>query len=87
LNLTTGVILFCLDAQHKAHQWIFWAKLASIALMTFDISPVVHSIAASHLSTYLRTLKWIWPLCETIHFIGLAMLVGIAGFFDGWARA
>jgi hypothetical protein len=32
LNLVTGVILFCLDATHKAHQWIFWAKLASIAL-------------------------------------------------------
>jgi hypothetical protein len=32
LNLVTGVILFCLDAQHKTHQWIFWAKLLSIAL-------------------------------------------------------
>jgi hypothetical protein len=25
---------------------------------------------------------WLWPLCETLHFIGLSLLVGIAGFFD-----
>src|SRR6266550_5982939 len=25
---------------------------------------------------------WIWPLCETIHFIGLTLVIGIAGFFD-----
>jgi hypothetical protein len=32
LNLWTGVILFCLDAGHKAHQWVFWAKIVAIAL-------------------------------------------------------
>jgi hypothetical protein len=25
---------------------------------------------------------WIWPLCETLHFVGLALIIGIAGFFD-----
>jgi hypothetical protein len=25
---------------------------------------------------------WVWPLCETLHFVGLAMIIGIAGFFD-----
>ena len=25
---------------------------------------------------------WLWPTCETLHFIGLAMLVGAAGLFD-----
>jgi len=25
---------------------------------------------------------WVWPLCETIHFIGLSLVVGVAGFFD-----
>jgi hypothetical protein len=25
---------------------------------------------------------WIWPLCETLHFVGLCMLVGIAGGLD-----
>ena len=26
--------------------------------------------------------RWIWPLCEIIHFIGLTLVIGIAGFFD-----
>jgi hypothetical protein len=30
LNLATGIILFCLDADQKAHQWIFYAKLGSV---------------------------------------------------------
>jgi hypothetical protein len=25
---------------------------------------------------------WIWPACETLHFIGLALIIGIVGFFD-----
>lgn len=27
-------------------------------------------------------LPWTWPLCETFHFIGLCLLVGIVGCFD-----
>ena len=26
--------------------------------------------------------KWGWPLCETLHFLGLSMLVGTIGLFD-----
>ena len=25
---------------------------------------------------------WLWPACETVHFVGLAMLVGIVGMLD-----
>jgi len=27
-------------------------------------------------------LPWLWPLCETLHFVGMAMLIGIIGLFD-----
>ena len=27
-------------------------------------------------------LPWAWPLCETLHFIGLSLLIGIVGMFD-----
>ena len=27
-------------------------------------------------------VSWLWPTCETIHFAGLAMLLGVAGMFD-----
>ncbi len=34
---------------------------------------------------------WAWPLCETMHFVGIILLVGIVGMFDlrllGFARA
>jgi hypothetical protein len=34
------------------------------------------------LSAFITSYPWIWPACETLHFIGLAMVVGITGFFD-----
>ena len=37
------------------------------------------SLAISHAMT---DLPWLWPLCETLHFVGLALLVGAAGMFD-----
>jgi hypothetical protein len=27
-------------------------------------------------------VRWLWPMCETLHFAGLALLLGIAGMFD-----
>ncbi|OFW22588.1 MAG: hypothetical protein A3H97_23935 [Acidobacteria bacterium RIFCSPLOWO2_02_FULL_65_29] len=27
-------------------------------------------------------VQWLWPLCEGLHFAGLALLVGVAGMFD-----
>lgn len=30
----------------------------------------------------LQEYKWGWPMCETFHFIGLSLLVGIVGMFD-----
>jgi hypothetical protein len=27
-------------------------------------------------------VAWLWPVCETIHFAGLALLIGVAGLFD-----
>lgn len=29
----------------------------------------------------MRT-KWAWPICETLHFLGLSMLIGAVGIFD-----
>ena len=27
-------------------------------------------------------VPWIWPACETLHFIGMALLIGIVGLID-----
>lgn len=34
------------------------------------------------LSQEIVYLTWLWPLCETLHFVGLALVIGIVGFFD-----
>jgi hypothetical protein len=27
-------------------------------------------------------VAWLWPVCETLHFAGLALLIGVVGMFD-----
>jgi hypothetical protein len=39
-------------------------------------------LEATPLSRALFDVTWLWPLCESLHFIGLAVLVGGAGFLD-----
>src|SRR4030095_352882 len=31
---------------------------------------------------FQHQVAWLWPTCETIHFAGLALLLGVAGMFD-----
>ena len=39
----------------------------------------------------MRTSKWAWAICESLHFTGMSVLVGVIGLFDlrllGFARA
>lgn len=39
-------------------------------------------LAATWISSHMRDLKWMWPTCETLHFVGLSLLIGGAGVFD-----
>ena len=39
-------------------------------------------VEGTWLSSTMRDTTWLWPLCESIHFIGLALLIGGAGYFD-----
>src|SRR5262252_4747176 len=34
------------------------------------------------LSQAIVASRVIWPVCEIVHFIGLSLVVGVAGFFD-----
>ena len=29
-----------------------------------------------------QQVAWLWPVCETLHFAGLALLIGVVGMFD-----
>ena len=39
-------------------------------------------LQATPLSQAIVAQLWVWPAAETIHFIGLALIIGIVGFFD-----
>ena len=34
------------------------------------------------LASIVSTIPWVWPTLETLHFIGMSMLVGAIGLFD-----
>lgn len=52
--------------------------------------PLYLWIRSTPISWVMNNIPWAWPLCESMHFIGLSMLVGTVGFFDlrllGFAR-
>ena len=39
-------------------------------------------LRGTSISQAIRVAPWLWPLCEILHFFGLSLLIGIAGFFD-----
>jgi hypothetical protein len=41
-----------------------------------------HWMSSTTIGQQMLLQPWLWPACETLHFVGLAMLVGAAGVFD-----
>jgi hypothetical protein len=39
-------------------------------------------LESTRLSRGIVEYRVIWPLCEIVHFIGLTLVIGMAGFFD-----
>jgi hypothetical protein len=46
------------------------------------MNTMVAWLESTSLSRAIVHYRWIWPLCEVVHFIGLTLVIGIAGFFD-----
>ena len=46
----------------------------------------VHSLqrwlVTTHVSYFMTHVRWAWPISESIHFIGLCLLIGTVGLFD-----
>jgi hypothetical protein len=43
---------------------------------------VVTFLKGTWLARQMITQPWLWAICETLHFIGLSLVIGAAGFFD-----
>src|SRR3954447_25010876 len=39
-------------------------------------------LEATPVSVTMRNITWVWPACESLHFMGLCLLIGGAGFLD-----
>lgn len=39
-------------------------------------------VESTRLSQALFDTTWLWPACESLHFVGLCMLIGGAGLLD-----
>jgi hypothetical protein len=39
-------------------------------------------LEATRLSQFINNTNWIWATCETLHFIGMALLIGCVGILD-----
>lgn len=39
-------------------------------------------IVSTRLSWFVTEYRWVWPISETLHFCGLALMAGTVGLFD-----
>lgn len=46
------------------------------------MQPFVDWLTATQLSLFVNRHQWVWPACETLHFVGLALLIGNVGLLD-----
>jgi hypothetical protein len=54
-----------------------------LALNVTALDPFIDSIRSWPIGEWCRNeVAWLWPLCESLHFLGLILLIGAAGFFD-----
>lgn len=55
-----------------------------------DLDALGNWMVTTRLSLFVHQHQWVWATCEILHFIGLALIVGVAGAFDlrllGFAR-
>jgi hypothetical protein len=51
-----------------------------------DMEPWEVWVRRTDLHFFVLRNPWMWPLCETIHYIGLSLLLGTVGLFDLRAR-
>jgi hypothetical protein len=47
-----------------------------------DPSTALQPALARQLGDFVVSVKWVWPTCETLHFIGLSLMFGVAALVD-----
>src|SRR5438067_2779432 len=45
-------------------------------------TPAAHWVSAEGIGAFVTGTPWMWPTCETLHFIGLSLLLGVVFLVD-----
>jgi len=43
---------------------------------------IVAALSSQWMQQTFNDYGWLWPLCETLHFMGMVLLIGTVGLFD-----
>lgn len=46
------------------------------------IDSIARWLNGTSVASAVLNISWIWPACETLHFLGMALLFGVAGLLD-----
>src|SRR4029078_413036 len=49
---------------------------------TAMVETIAHLMLKTGLSTSVATHDWVWPVCEILHFFGMAAIIGTVGLVD-----
>ena len=56
-----------------------------------QLRPLLNILYYTPMGEFMRASSWAWPVFESLHFIGMSLLIGTIGVFDlrllGFARA
>ncbi len=73
-----------------AFEWN-WFSLMHWDWLNDQLRAVLNTLYYTPLGEFTRNSRWAWPILESLHFIGLSLLIGTIGMFDlrllGFARA
>ena len=46
------------------------------------VETIAHLMLKTGLDNYVATHDWVWPVCEILHFFGMAAIIGTVGLVD-----
>ena len=46
------------------------------------VETIAHLMLKTGLDNYVATHDWVWPVCEILHFFGMAAIIGTVGLTD-----
>src|SRR4249919_1074727 len=59
-----------------------WACSSATDGRTTMVETIAHLMLKTGLDNFVATQDWVWPVCEILHFFGMAAIIGTVGLVD-----